>query len=101
MDQLEAQIEEANGQPVEVLRYEVSEGTRHVLALRSRGGYVVYDMLFGSEGTQWQVGSGFTDGSEVVGFLADYAEQARLLDRCPMDRDGIESVWGLESEPEV
>jgi hypothetical protein len=91
---LEERVAEAGFQPVEVLRYEISEGRRRVMARRTATGHYVYDIPVGPDGYAWRIDEGCVDFFEVAGFLSDYAEKAEALDCCPMSRDAIEAVWG-------
>lgn len=100
MSVLQHQLVYMAGGGQEVLRYEVSEGTRALVAFQGPRGAELVDLpADGAGGVAYAVDAMIEDVAEHLAFLEDYVRQAQRLDACPMSSAGIDEMLERSESP--
>jgi hypothetical protein len=84
----------------ELLRYRISAGERVLSGWRRGPGIEVVDRPASGRARGYVVDRGFRCSEQLQAFVADYVDQARRLDACPMGSEAIATVVA-ESESEA
>lgn len=86
------------GRPVELGRYETSEGGRVLIGRRIEGEVHVFDIPHRRQGRRYFVEAGFDTKAELAVLIADYRRQAKRLCACPMAPAAIERSFAAPGE---
>lgn len=100
MSVVQMQLAYMAGEGCEILRYEVSEGTRVLVAFEGPTGTEIVDVPADrAAGVGYAVDAKIEDVGEHLAFLEDYVRQAQRLDACPMSPVGLGEMLERSESP--